>query len=106
MLLSLLCLLLLPPHPASALPLPEPNADSASGVRARLNILFSSLCFLLLMPFLSTSLLAGGKEAFARDAGARLYSPLAYYTAKVRLLWYSYLFLHAATTLACCLLVF
>jgi hypothetical protein len=57
--------------------------DTASGLRARLNILFSSLCFLLLMPFLSTSLLAGGKEAFVRDAGARLYSPAAYYLAKV-----------------------
>lgn len=57
--------------------------DSAGGIRTRLNILFSSLCFLLLMPFLSTSLLAGNKEAYARDVGARLYSPLAFYVAKV-----------------------
>jgi len=58
--------------------------DSAAGVRGRLNILFSSLCFLLLMPFLSTSLLASGKAAYVRDVAAGVYSPLPYYAAKVR----------------------
>jgi ATP-binding cassette subfamily G (WHITE) protein 2 len=56
--------------------------DSAAGVRGRLNILFSSLCFLLLMPFLSTSLLAAGKAAYIRDVSAGVVDPLPYYLAK------------------------
>lgn len=59
--------------------------DGASGLRPRVNILFSSLCFLLLMPFLSTSLLADGKGGFVADAAARAYRPAPYYLAKARM---------------------
>jgi hypothetical protein len=70
------------PPPARPRPLPLPI--SPPGLRARLNILFSSLSFLLLMPYLTTSLLAGGKAMFARDAAAGAYAAGPFYLAKAR----------------------
>ncbi|GBF89466.1 hypothetical protein Rsub_02038 [Raphidocelis subcapitata] len=55
---------------------------AASGLRARLGILFSSLSFLLLFPMLATSLVAGDKASFVRDRGAFGVAP--YYAAKAR----------------------
>jgi hypothetical protein len=64
---------------------------SASSIRARINLLYSALCFFMLMPFISMGLYVQDKQFYVRDTAARLYSPLSYYCSKVsqwRLHWH------------------
>jgi hypothetical protein len=43
-----------------------------------------TLCFYLLMPYISISLYTADKKFVLADASSKLYRPLAYYMAKVR----------------------
>jgi hypothetical protein len=55
----------------------------ASSLRGRLNLLFNSLVFFCLMPYVSMSLYTADKKFYIADASAKLYRPHAYYAAKV-----------------------
>jgi hypothetical protein len=55
----------------------------ASSMRSRINLLYSGLCFFLLMPFISMSLYSADKRFYVGDTAARLYKPLPYHLAKV-----------------------
>jgi hypothetical protein len=57
----------------------EPLADS---IGLRLNLLFSNICFFMLMPYISMSLFAADKQFYVADISARIYRPSAYYAAK------------------------
>jgi hypothetical protein len=54
-----------------------------TGVRSRLNLLFCSLAFVILMPYISMGLYTADKRFYLADASSKLYRPLAYYLAKV-----------------------
>jgi hypothetical protein len=49
-----------------------------------MNLLFSSLSFFMLMPFISMSLFTADRQFYLADISAKLYHPSAYYVAKVR----------------------
>eukprot|EP00775_Hariotina_reticulata_P006450 gene6450-6679_t len=55
----------------------------ASSIRQRLNVLFSTLCFFVLMPFINISIYTEDKGMYLADVAAKLYKPSAYYVAKV-----------------------
>ena len=69
----------------------------ASSMRSRINLLYSGLCFFLLMPFISMSLYSADKRFYVGDTAARLYKPLPYHLAKVSsflLLFASFAYVH------------
>ncbi|WIA10023.1 hypothetical protein OEZ85_010235 [Tetradesmus obliquus] len=55
----------------------------AGSIRQRLNLLFATLCFFVLMPFVNMSLYTEDKGSYLADRAAGLYAPSAYYAAKV-----------------------
>ncbi|KAI8470965.1 MAG: hypothetical protein J3K34DRAFT_520870 [Monoraphidium minutum] len=55
----------------------------ASSLRGRLNLLFNSLVFFCLMPYVSMSLYTADKKFYIADSSAKLYRAHAYYAAKV-----------------------
>ncbi|KAF8066171.1 abcG22 [Scenedesmus sp. PABB004] len=55
----------------------------ASSLRARLNLCYVSLSFVVLMPYISMGLYTSDKKFYLADASAKLYRPAAYYAAKV-----------------------
>jgi hypothetical protein len=57
---------------------------AATSIQGRLNLLFNTLAFFCLMPYVSMSLYAADKRFYVADASAKLYRPHAYYAAKVR----------------------
>lgn len=57
--------------------------SGAESIQGRLNLLFNSLAFFCLMPYVSMSLYSAGKKFYIADASAKLYRPHAYYAAKV-----------------------
>ena len=56
--------------------------DSGS-LRSRVNMLLNILAFFCLMPYISMSLYTAGKKFYLADVSAKLYTPSAYYLAKV-----------------------
>jgi hypothetical protein len=58
----------------------------ASSIRQRLNVLFSTLCFFVLMPFINISIYTEDKGMYLADVASKLYKPSAYYLAKVRVI--------------------
>jgi hypothetical protein len=58
--------------------------EEGSSVRSRLNLLFCTLAFVCLMPYISMGLYTADKRFYIADATAKLYRPSAYYLAKVR----------------------
>lgn len=57
--------------------------QDGTGVRSRLNLLFVSLAFVILMPYISMGLYTADKRFYLADASSKLYRRLAYYMAKV-----------------------
>ena len=52
-------------------------------MQSRIVTMQMTLCFYLLMPYISISLYTADKKFVLADASSRLYRPLAYYLAKV-----------------------
>ncbi|GIL43410.1 hypothetical protein Vafri_1186 [Volvox africanus] len=52
-------------------------------IRSRLDVMFIETCVLLLLPYVYMSLYTADKQYYTADLSAKLYSPSAYYTAKV-----------------------
>jgi ATP-binding cassette subfamily G (WHITE) protein 2 len=55
----------------------------AAFLRCKVNILLNVLAFFCLMPYISMSLYTAGKATYLADVSAKLYTPSAYYLAKV-----------------------
>lgn len=62
---------------------PPVQFDAASA-RTRLNLLYTLLSFYCLMPYVTMGLYAADKKFYLSDSSSQLYSPWAYYVAKVR----------------------
>lgn len=57
--------------------------DDGTSLRARLNLCYVGLSFVVLMPYISMGLYTSDKKFYLADASAKLYRPVAYYLAKV-----------------------
>jgi len=60
-------------------------ADDFTSLRSKINMMLNMLAFFCLMPYVSMSLYSAGRKSYLADVSAKLYSPSAYYIAKVRL---------------------
>lgn len=59
------------------------NLSSLLGLQSRSAYLFTAMMLALLIPYISISLYTNDKRIYLADASAKLYSPSAYYVAKV-----------------------
>lgn len=59
-----------------------PNDTGA--LKGKVNMLLNILAFFCLMPYISMSLYTASKQFYLADVSAKLYTPSAYYLAKVR----------------------
>ena len=57
--------------------------DDSSSLRPKVNMLLNMLAFFCLMPYVSMSIYYASKSTYLADVTAKLYSPSAYYVAKV-----------------------
>ncbi|GAX73384.1 hypothetical protein CEUSTIGMA_g837.t1 [Chlamydomonas eustigma] len=61
----------------------DTSTDSVASIQLRLNALFSTNSFFMLMPYVSMSLYTSDRRYYLSEVSARLYSPWVYYLAKV-----------------------
>jgi hypothetical protein len=57
--------------------------NSSGALKERVNMLLNILAFFCLMPYISMSLYTASKQFYLADVSAKLYTPSAYYLAKV-----------------------
>ncbi|GLC35968.1 hypothetical protein PLESTB_000524500 [Pleodorina starrii] len=57
--------------------------DYFEAIRSRLDVMYIETCVLMLLPYVYMSLYTADKLYYTADLSAKLYSPSAYYTAKV-----------------------
>jgi len=57
--------------------------DDSGSLKGKVNMLLNILAFFCLMPYISMSLYTAGKQFYLADVSAKLYTPSAYYLAKV-----------------------
>jgi ATP-binding cassette subfamily G (WHITE) protein 2 len=57
--------------------------NDSGALKCKVNMLLNILAFFCLMPYISMSLYTAGKQFYLADVSAKLYTPSAYYLAKV-----------------------